>query len=236
MPDRLRRDGKRSAGHPGHSFAKGGRWLQATVLAIALGSGAGAARGAAPEARVYVISNGWHTEIGVPADLLRGPLAMVRRSFPGAPYFAFGWGERAFYMNPDPTWTEALRALLPARAVLLVLALDNVPTDAFVKGISVVGLPLSAPGEDALAAFLWQSFARTQADAPERLSGGPYPASAFYGARGTYDGEHTCNSWTAEALRQAGLPVRTAGVVFAGQVMRQVRALRADQVRAAMSR
>ncbi len=229
MPDLLRWAGRRSTNNPDRPFAKGRRWLQATVLALlALGCGAEATHGAAPATEVYVISNGWHTEIGLPAALLGGPLAAVRRDFPGAAYVAFGWGERAFYMSPSPTWTEALRALLPARAVLLVLALGTVPSRAFVAGIRVTALPLRPAGERELAAFLWRSFAQTKAGEPDRLGPGPYPASAFYAATGTYDGGHTCNTWTAEALSEAGLPVRTAGVIFAGQVMRQVRALRAD--------
>ena len=36
---------------------------------------------------------------------------------------------------------------------------------------------------------------------------------------------YTCNTWTAAALRVAGLPVSEAGVIFAGQVLDQVRPL-----------
>jgi hypothetical protein len=44
----------------------------------------------------------------------------------------------------------------------------------------------------------------------------------FYAATGTYDLSHTCNTWTAEALRAAGAPVSAAGVVFAGQLLDQL--------------
>jgi uncharacterized protein with von Willebrand factor type A (vWA) domain len=33
---------------------------------------------------------------------------------------------------------------------------------------------------------------------------------------------HTCNTWTAEALRTAGLSVNASGVLFAGQVLDQL--------------
>ncbi|MGH7121690.1 MAG: DUF2459 domain-containing protein [Acetobacteraceae bacterium] len=241
--DPLWQRGRRSAGNPdvrfgkGWVLARGWRCLQAAALALALGSAVSAAHAAQrvlPE--VYVISNGWHTEIGLSARSLDGPLAAFRHKFPDASYFVFGWGERTFYMSPSPSWTEALRALLPARAVLLVLALDSVPTHAFVHGIRVAAVPIAVAGTRRLDAFVWRSFARSPAGALERLGPGPYPASAFYAAAGTYDGGHTCNTWTAQGLGQAGLPVRAVGVVFAGQVMRQVRALGTDRMVAGIER
>ena len=57
---------------------------------------------------------------------------------------------------------------------------------------------------------------------PRRIGAGPYPQSVFYASTGTYNLAHTCNTWTAEALRVAGLPVNAAGVVFAGQVLDQL--------------
>ena len=54
---------------------------------------------------------------------------------------------------------------------------------------------------------------------------GPFPQSFFYASTKTYDLTHTCNTWTAAALRVAGLPVSEAGIVFAGQVLDQVRPL-----------
>lgn len=217
-----------SASGPPRPFAKVRRLLQGTLLGMALGVAAAEAHASQAPARLYVISNGWHTEIALPARALTGPLEVVRNAFPEARYFAFGWGERAFYMSPDPTWTEALRALLPARAALLVLGLGMAPPHAFVAGIHVAALPVSPSGLSTLAGFVWRSFKTTRSGSLQRLGPGPYPSSAFYAASGTYDGAHTCNTWTARALQTAGLPVRSQGVVFAGQVMRQLRAIGTD--------
>jgi hypothetical protein len=52
---------------------------------------------------------------------------------------------------------------------------------------------------------------------------GPYDESAYYGASARYSALHTCNTWAAEALRAAGLDVRTRFVVFAGQTWNQAR-------------
>lgn len=217
-----------TASGPPRPFAKVLHLLQGTLLGMALGLAAADAHPSQAPSRLYVISNGWHTEIALPAQALAGPLEVVRKAFPEARYFAFGWGERAFYMSPDPTWTEALRALLPARAVLLVLGLGIAPPHAFEAGIRVTSLAVSPSGLSALRGFVWRSFATTRSGSLQRLGPGPYPSSAFYAASGTYDGAHTCNTWTAGALQRAGLPVSAQGVVFAGQVMRQLRAIATD--------
>jgi Protein of unknown function (DUF2459) len=62
---------------------------------------------------------------------------------------------------------------------------------------------------------------------PLELGRGPFPDSRFYAATGRYSAVRTCNTWTAAALQFAGLPVRAGGVLFAGQVERRVRGLRA---------
>ena len=48
---------------------------------------------APPAEAVYVISGGWHTELGLHAEALGGPLTTVMRDFPTARYLVFGWGE-----------------------------------------------------------------------------------------------------------------------------------------------
>jgi hypothetical protein len=47
---------------------------------------------------------------------------------------------------------------------------------------------------------------------------GPYQGSLYYESEARYSALHTCNTWTAEALKSAGLPVRSGGVIFAGQL------------------
>jgi hypothetical protein len=53
----------------------------------------------------------------------------------------------------------------------------------------------------------------------QRLAEGPYPGSEFYASPATYDAFYTCNTFAAEALGAAGLPIASGGVIFAEQVM-----------------
>ena len=106
-------------------------------------------------------------------------------------------------------------------AVMLVIPLQISP-EAFFGAANVFVLPAPPEGIQRLAQFLWDYLAVDNDGQPRRISTGPYPQSVFFASTGTYSLGHTCNTWTAEALRAAGLPVSAAGVVFAGQVLDQL--------------
>ena len=174
---------------------------------------------------IYVIAGGWHTELALPAGLVGGPLAPLTRGFAGAPYVIFGWGARGYYMARNPGLGDLLRAVTPGPAVLLVIPLWVSPPH-YVGAGNALALRVSQRGLEGLLRFLWGSLAKDHHGAPYQAGAGPYPLSVFYAAAGSYDLSHTCNTWTAAALHAAGLPVRAAGVVFAGQLLGQLRPLR----------
>jgi len=60
---------------------------------------------------------------------------------------------------------------------------------------------------------------------PQPLGPGPYAGSAYFAAIPRYSALYTCNTWVADALHAAGLPVRSTGVVFAYQLWAQARDL-----------
>jgi hypothetical protein len=76
--------------------------------------------------------------------------------------------------------------------------------------------------------FIHDEYRRDREDRPVRLERGLYGASWFYAARSRYHLFNTCNTWITRALSTAGLPVTPAGVITAGEVMRQVR--RAEEI------
>ena len=170
---------------------------------------------------IYVISGGWHTEIGLPVEALSGRLSPLRREFPSARYLVFGWGARDYYMAQNVGIGDLLRAAVPGPAVMLVIPLE-IPPEAFFGASNVYALPAPPNGGQHLSQFLWDYLVSEETGTPRRVGAGPYPQSAFYASSGTYNLGHTCNTWTAEALRTAGLPVNAAGVVFSGQLLDQV--------------
>jgi uncharacterized protein (TIGR02117 family) len=179
------------------------------------------------EATVYVVDRGWHTDIALPADEVAGPLGSLERAFPDARFLVFGFGARRYYMAEHAGPGDLLAALLPDDGVILVTALHAPPTEALAAG-SVVTLHVTPNGLGRITMRLEAAFARTPDGSPVRLAEGPDPDSAFYASTEAYDALHTCNTWTATLLREAGLPV-DPHVLFAGQVMRQARAIAARQ-------
>jgi uncharacterized protein (TIGR02117 family) len=170
---------------------------------------------------IYVISGGWHTEVGLPAEALGGSLRALKRDFPSARYLIFGWGARDYYMAQNFGIGDLLRAAVPGPAVMLVIPLEISP-EAFFGASNVFLLHAPPDGTQRLSQFLWEYLVIEENGTPGRIGTGPYPQSVFYASTGTYNLGHTCNTWTAEALRAAGLPVNAAGVVFAGQVLDQL--------------
>jgi hypothetical protein len=133
-----------------------------------------------------------------------------------------------------------LGALWPGPGLMLITGLIADPTQAF-GADQVIELRVSATQAHALEAFI----ARTMGGSGSPVAGdrpvdstavtpyatGPYEGSLYFTAIARYSAFHTCNSWAAETLQAGGLPVRSAGVLFAGQLWSQVRKVAAAQAR-----
>ena len=172
---------------------------------------------------VYVIARDWHTEIGLRAEDLAGPLGAFRDRFPGVRTLVFGFGDRHYLAARDPGFGDMLLGLVPAAGALLVTGLSTSPEAAF-GAPNVVDLRLTADGARRAEAYLWNSFTHDASGNAAPLGPGPYEGSLFYAATVTYALIHTCNTWTAEVLAEGGVDISADGVLFADQVMRRVRA------------
>ena len=165
--------------------------------------------------RFICIAGGWHTELGIESQAISGPLATLKSSFPNAKYLVFGWGAQDYYTAQNPGIEDLLRAVVPGPAVMLVVPLEVSPeisagaADAFV-------LPISRDGLERLSEFFGTIWRRARKRYPPRRRRSLPAKRLFSLSTKTYDLTHTCNTWTAAALRVAGLPVSEAGVVFAG--------------------
>ena len=142
----------------------------------------------------------------------------------------FGFGEREYYMEREEGSGEMLAALLPSKSAILMTALNAPPTEAFADH-EVVALHLPPNDVARIAARLWDGLEKHADGSAVLLATGPYVGSMFYASTETYDGFHTCNTWTALVLRDGGLPMNTH-VLFAGQVMQQVSRIAEMQARA----
>ena len=89
----------------------------------------------------------------------------------------------------------------------------------------VVELRLSTRGLERLTLFIQDAYARDAVGRAMPLGPGQAPVSRFYLAREAYYLWRTCNTWTARALRSAGLPITSLYAVSAGNVLDQTRPL-----------
>ena len=197
-----------------------GRSYLLTSLLVLLCAAPAAAGGAdAQRSVIYVVRRGWHLDIGFAAAELQPPLTAVAAKFPGARFVFFGFGDRHYLEAKHHTPWVSLQALWPGAAVILVTALASTPDAAFGRD-QTIALPVTPAQSLAAQAFVVKSL-----DAAEPVAPGPYEGSLFYPAVPTYSAAHTCNTWVAEGLKAAGLPIRSARVVFAGRLWSQVRRL-----------
>ncbi|MBA16143.1 MAG: TIGR02117 family protein [Sphingomonas sp.] len=159
--------------------------------------------------RIFVEDNGVHTGIVIPAeadgvgwsDLVRpGDLRDPR--YAAHPWLAIGWGDRGFYME-TPTWADVSPGRTAAALAGMgdtVLHVEHIPEPT--TGPDRRELILTPEEYRRLTDFIRATFA----DLPESWPGyGRH--DAFYAARGRYNLFRTCNSWTGEALRAAGVPM-----------------------------
>jgi hypothetical protein len=112
-----------------------------------------------------------------------------------------------------------LAALWPGPGLVLATGLIAPPQDAF-GAAHVIALTVTVQQAHDAQAFIWQTL-----ESPAPYATGPYEGSVYFAATAKYSAFHTCNTWAAEALAAAGLPIRRAGVIFAGQLWAQVRRL-----------
>ncbi|RWF73933.1 MAG: TIGR02117 family protein [Mesorhizobium sp.] len=198
-----------------------GRFLAILVVAIVLAVVLGTfiprpllpAAAADPVAtrHILVLKNPIHTDIAVPVDddVRKRFHFLVDGGIPddmaGVRYIVFGWGGRAFYLE-TPTWSE-----LKAVPVMKALTLDASVMHVDVAGNivephpDVAGFDISEERFAALLDFITASF--------QQGPNGPIPVEnaaysrfdRFYEANGHFNALVGCNTWTAAALRIAGL-------------------------------
>jgi hypothetical protein len=176
---------------------------------------------------LYVARRGWHIDVGFAVDELQRPLGSVAAEFPEARYVFFGFADRRYLMSKHHSVPALLAAVWPGEGILLATGLAASPAAAFGEP-HVIAIPVSPEELGAVQRMVWDALSQSQADIMGKgYAGlpGPYSGSLYLSSRVRYSGFHTCNTWAAEVIKGARLPVRAKGVIFAGQLWGQVRRL-----------
>ncbi|MBX5160133.1 MULTISPECIES: TIGR02117 family protein [unclassified Rhizobium] len=161
--------------------------------------------------RILLLSGPIHTDIAIPLDEeARSAFSfLVDDGFPlghpDAEWLIVGWGGRAFYLE-TPTWAElkplpVLRALTIDRSVLHVDLAGHITEPQS----SVAPFDVSDDQLARLRNFISDSFVRDAGSVVPIPDAGYGEIDRFFEAKGYFNALFGCNTWTAAALRSAGL-------------------------------
>jgi len=203
------------------------KWWWIIYAAFLFLSSAATAQAPAQEVKntraIYLVNHGWHAGIVVKrADIPPG-VWTEQEDFSESEYLEVGWGDRDYYIEPDPHLGITLKAALwPTQSVLHIAAFSGSVMDYF-KDREIVAIGLTAAGFEKLCRYFQESYARDDAGRVVRLGPGLYGQSRFYLSRETYHLLKTCNVWTARALATAGLPITAGWTIRMEDLMAEVK-------------
>ena len=174
---------------------------------------------------VVVVNLGWHTGIAIQKrDLVASEIPEVadfRR--PNVAWVEFGWGDEAFYQDPDPSLGAIFDAAFSETPAVMHLVGIPVHPANYYADSTFLTVTLTEVQFGELQAYLSGSFRRSGGSRVAPINRGLYPDSLFYPATGAFSLSHTCNTWVAKAFESAGLPIEDADdIVRASAVMEQL--------------
>jgi uncharacterized protein (TIGR02117 family) len=172
---------------------------------------------------VFIVHDAWHAAIVIKkADIPAAVLPEIR-DFPSAEYLEFSWGDRDYFPAPDGGLGLALKAAFwSSGSILHVVGFRDAVENTF-PGAETIEIVLSEEAFQRLIQFISDTFSRPHPPAPAEPRPGLFPNGKFYSAEGKFNLFRTCNTWVAEALSAAGLPISPGYVITAGSLSHQVR-------------
>lgn len=188
-------------------------WVAAVCLTASPGEKTLYPAAAGDQATVYVINNGFHTDIAVPSSAIAargGALAAAAAAVPADPWMVIGWGDASFYTAKGISLArvaDGLRALFkPGNAsVVRIFGVSRDPAAAYEPGVATP-VRVSAAGLETMLTRMERSLAIRDA-APVRASATSTPDEAFFDSVEHFSILRLCNHWTSDMLSAAGLPM-----------------------------
>jgi uncharacterized protein (TIGR02117 family) len=184
---------------------------------------------------IYYIYRDWHTSVMLDAATYRNlsKLPAINTSLDTevapAGYVRIGWGDGDYYTGKNTSVVTATRALIasPYSAIQII----GYTADPFARIPEETRVPLRITEQAMreLVTYLDASFAQGDAGNLLPLQGYVENSGVFFEASQRYGLFNTCNTWSSNALRAAGLPIRGALNLTAQSVFEQARMISAYQ-------
>ena len=204
-------------------------WLRLAMLFSILGCSApamdpGFHRSGEGGKQIFVVHDRWHAALVLrKADIVASAFP-ERAHFPAAEYLEISWGDQDYFPAEKAGIRLALRAAFWSRGSVLHVVGITGPVEKHFPNASIITISLSEPAFQRLSDFVSMSFHRPYLGLPAQPSPGLLPQSRFYQAAGEFSILRTCNTWVAEALQYAGVPINPSCVITASSLGRQLRA------------
>ena len=156
---------------------------------------------------IYFIYRGWHTSILVDAKSLVARVPQLGTDLKNQKYVRVGWGDGDYFTGKNKSFTAATKALVASGySAIQLLPYDYEPF-AEIPEETRVPIAISDQGLRDLTSYIGSSI---KVDANGQLVRLPVFGDAtglFFQARDSYGVFSNCNTWSANALRVAGLPI-----------------------------
>ena len=183
----------------------------------------------APTVDIWVIDNGFHTDLALPRALLEADddaLARAVRGLPPGDWILVGWGDARFYVETSPIperLPDGARAFLaPGNPSVVMLDPSPVDPEAAYRPGAAHRVRLSEQGFRALKRRLEASLrvedGRLVPGPPSQIGDGRFFASVE-----TFWIGHLCNHWTGELLHAGGLPLRPVRSIVSAEIVGMAR-------------
>ena len=161
---------------------------------------------------IYILSNGIHTDIAVPVKTNEKDWSQQIKyaNTPGkdttASYLAFGWGDKAFFME-TPTWND-LKFSVTFKSIIgcNTVAIHTTFLSSIIESNRCIRLQISNEQYLQLINYIQESFSCNSNNEfifiPTDKNYGSN--DAFYKGKGHLSLFKTCNTWTNNALKACG--------------------------------
>jgi uncharacterized protein (TIGR02117 family) len=177
----------------------------------------------------YVVHDSWHSAVVLRVANLSAEVFPEINHFPSAQYLEFSWGDRDYFPHPHPGIGLALKAAFwSGGSVLHVVPLHGEPAAVYPQA-QVLPLTVARGDFEQLVRFISHSFDRAEPQTAAEARPGLTAESRFYPSVLKFSILRTCNTWVAEALRAANLPIDPKWVISAGSLGRQVSSVAASR-------
>ncbi|MBW1618174.1 MULTISPECIES: TIGR02117 family protein [Empedobacter] len=158
----------------------------------------------------YILTNGVHTDIVVPVkseaiDWSTFVLFSDTKSKKEYKYIAFGWGDKGFYLD-TPEWKDLkFSTAFNAAFWLGDSAMHTTFYDNMTESEDCKRVDLSVEEYQKLIVYIKQSFNLDQNNKVELIKTDAVygDSDSFYEAKRSYSLFFTCNTWAANALKEA---------------------------------